>query len=262
MIMYVYIDRGREVADKGETGMGRRYDVLLADASEEYRILMKDIIESSNEFRLVAHTGSGIEALELARRLQPDGVVTDAVLPGMDGFALLEALKDVVPGLAMVTGCCQPSVLLEVIRREIRPFLSKPFRDEALIALLRRACGVTEERQAPVRRETRVTHALHMVGVPAHIKGYHYLRSAILMVMEEPALAHALTKELYPALARQFGTTSSCVERSIRSAVDAAWMRGDPEVQRTYFTVDRPSNGVFIAAMAAKLRSEGENSVA
>ena len=107
-----------------------------------------------------------------------------------------------------------------------------------------------------------MTRALHTVGVPAHIKGYPYVRRAILMVMERPELCHALTKELYPALARQFGTTPSCVERSIRSAVDAAWMRGDPEIQRGYFTVDKPSNGSFIAALAEKLRGERENTVA
>lgn len=242
--------------------MSRKFDVLLADTNEEYCTLMKTVIESSGEFRLVAYTGSGTEALELARRLRPDVVMTDAVLPDMDGFALLEALEGVVPGLAMVTGCCQTTVLLEVIRRGIRLFLPKPFRDEVLLELLRRTCGVTEERQAPVRREAQVTRALHMVGVPAHIKGYPYVRRAILMVMEEPELAHALTKALYPALARQFGTTPSCVERAIRSAVDAAWMRGDPEIQRGYFTVDKPSNGVFIAAMAEKLRTGAESSVA
>lgn len=242
--------------------MERKFDVLLADANEEYRLLMKEIIESSGEFRVAAHTGSGTEALELARRLQPDVVVTDAVLPGLNGFALMDALEGVVPGWVMVTACCQSSILLEVIRREIRLFLPKPFREEALLGLLRRACGPAEEHRAPIRWETRVTRALHMVGVPAHIKGYPYVRRAILMVMEEPELAHALTKALYPALARQFGTTPSCVERAIRSAVDAAWMRGDPEIQRAYFTVDKPSNGVFIAAMAEKLRSGCENSVA
>ena len=242
--------------------MGRGFYVMLADANEEYRLLMKEVIEGSGEFCLAAHTGSGTDALELARRLRPDVVVMDAVLPGMDGFALMDALEGVVPGVAMVTGCCQPAVLLEVIRRELRLFLPKPFRDEAFLALLRRACGLTEAYHTPVRQEAQVTRALHMVGVPAHIKGYPYVRRAILMVMKEPELAHALTKALYPALARQFATTPACVERAIRSAVDAAWTRGDPEVQRDYFTMDKPSNGAFIAAMAEKLRIERENSVA
>ena len=260
--MYGYIERSLKNIHRGESVMGRRFDVLLADANEEYRLLMKDIIESSGEFHLAAHTGSGTEALELARELRPDVVVTDAVLPGLDGFALLDELEGLVPGLAMVTGYCQTSVLLEVIRRGIRLFLPKPFQNDAFLGLLRRACGLTEERRVPVRWEAQVTHALHMVGVPAHIKGYPYVRRAILMVMEKPELAHALTKELYPALARQFGTTASCVERAIRSAVDAAWMRGDPIIQRAYFTVDKPSNGVFIAAIAEKLRAGSENSVA
>ncbi len=242
--------------------MARKYDVLLADADEEYRLLMKNVIESSGEFRLAAHTGSGAEALELARRLRPDVVVTDAVLPDMTGFALLDALEGAVPGLAMVTACCQKAVLLEVIRRGLRLFLPKPFQSDALLALLRRACTAREDFRAPALWESRVTHELHMVGVPAHIKGYPYVRRAILMVMEKPELTHALTKELYPALARQFSTTPACVERAIRSAVDAAWMRGDPGIQQTYFTMDKPSNGPFIAAMAAKVRSELEGSVA
>ena len=242
--------------------MERKIDVLLADANEEYRLLMKELIESGGEFRLVAHTGSGTEAQELAQRLRPDVLVTDAVLPGLDGFGLMDKLKGVVPGLAMVTGYCQPTILLEVIRREIRLFLPKPFQEEALLALLRRACGMTEESKPLPHWEAQVTRALHMVGMPAHMKGYPYVRRAIVMVMEDPGLAHALTKALYPALARQFGTTPSCVERAIRSAVDAAWMRGDPEVQRTYFTMDKPSNGSFIAAMAEKLRTESEGSVA
>ena len=106
------------------------------------------------------------------------------------------------------------------------------------------------EEKRPVRWEVQVSRALHLVGVPAHIKGYDYLRRAILMVAEEPRLAHALTKELYPTLARQFGTTAACVERDIRTAVEAAWMRGNPEIQRAYFTMDKPSNGAFISAMA------------
>jgi two-component system response regulator (stage 0 sporulation protein A) len=242
--------------------MGRIFDVLLADPDEEYCLLIKPVIESTGEFRMVAHTDSAAEALELARRLRPDVVITDAALKDRDGFALIDDLTGMVPGIAMVTGHCRQSVLLEVIRREIRLFLPKPFQDDALLALLRRACCGAAEYRAPVHWETCVTRALHTVGVPAHIKGYPYVRRAILMVMERPELCHALTKELYPALARQFGTTPSCVERSIRSAVDAAWMRGDPEIQRGYFTVDKPSNGSFIAALAEKLRGERENTVA
>jgi two-component system response regulator (stage 0 sporulation protein A) len=257
--MYVYIDTKTV---RGETNMGRRYDVLLADASEEYRILMKEIIESSGEFRLVAHMGSGAEALELTRQLRPDVVVTDAILSDMTGFALLDTLEGIVPERAMVTAHCQTPILLEVIRRQIRLFLPKPFREDALLEMLRRACNAAEEYRVSAQWEARVTRELHMVGVPAHIKGYLYVRRAILMVMAEPELAHSLTKELYPALARQFSTTPSCVERAIRSAVDAAWLRGDPELQRAYFNVDKPSNGVFIAAMAEKLRRERESSAA
>lgn len=242
--------------------MARRYDVLLADADEEYRLLMKPIIESTGEFRLAAHTGSGAEALELARRLRPDAVIADAVLPDMDGFALMDSLAGLTQGFVMATGHCRQSVLLEVIRREMFLFLPKPFQNDALLAVLRRACGGAEEYRVSALWERRVTRALHAVGVPAHIKGYPYVRRAVLLAMEKPELLHALTKELYPTLARQFSTTPACVERAIRSAVEAAWMRGNPEIQRDYFTMDKPSNGSFIAAISAKVQADLSDTVA
>jgi len=234
--------------------MSGKRRILLADANEEFCLLMHEMIESTGEFVLVAHTDSGREALDLARRLRPDVLITDAALPDLSGFDLLDGVKGMVPAVAMVTGHCSREILLEVIRRELYLFLPKPFREDALLTLLRRACGQGVEQRSTERWEADVSRMLHDVGVPAHMKGYPYVRRAILMVAEEPELAHALTKELYPALARQFATTPGCVERAIRSAVDAAWLRGDPETQRKYFTMDRPSNGSFIAALAECLR--------
>ena len=240
--------------------MEKRYRVLLADTNEGYCALMKSVVESTGEFELVGSTADGDEALSLARRLRPDVVVTDAVLSGMDGFALLRQLESVVPGRVMATGFCSQSVLLRVIREDVRPFLPKPFTDELLLETLRRACGAGTGRKTPAHLEAVVSAALRDIGMPAHIKGYPYTRRAILMVLEDPALAHAMTKAVYPALARQFATTPSCVERSIRSAIDQMWLRGDAQVQRAFFgpalDVDngKPANGRFIAAMAEKLR--------
>lgn len=241
--------------------MAGRIRVLLADANEGYCALMKSVVESTGEFDLIAHTGNGAEALELAGRLRPDVVIMDAVLPGLDGFDLVHELRGMVPGLVMATGFCSQSVLLRAIQTGIHLFLPKPFTDQLLLETLRRAGRPTEERPAPAgQAEVMVSRALREVGMPAHIKGYPYTRRAILMVMEDSSLAHALTKELYPALARQFDTTPACVERSIRSAVDQMWLRGDGETQRAFFGAaldpekGRPANGQFIAAMAEKLR--------
>lgn len=247
--------------------MSCRIRVLLADANEGYRVLMKSAIESTGEFELTAHTGSGAEALELARRLRPDVVVTDAVLPGLDGFALLRELRGTVPGLVMATGFCSQSVLLQAIREEVRLFLPKPFTTELLLETLRRACCAGVEHMVPERLEIMAAELLREMGMPAHVKGYSYVRRAILMAVEDPSLVHALTKELYPALARQFATTPACVERSIRSAVDRMWLRGDPEIQRSCLGVqldtgDRPSNGRFIAAAAETLRLRLKGSAA
>ena len=244
--------------------MTTKMRVLLVDGNESYRLLMKAAVDSTGEFELIAHTGDYAEALEAARRLRPDVVIADVALPGGDGFSLRRELEGVVSGFVMATGFCSQSVLLRVIREEIRLFLPKPFTDELLLETLRRACGAGVERVASERAEMMVSTALRELGMPAHIKGYSYTRRAILMMMEEPGLAHAMTKALYPALARQFATTPTCVERSIRSAIDQMWLRGNSETQRAFFgaalDIDsgKPANGRFIAAMAEKLRLQAE----
>ena len=244
--------------------MDGTFRVLLADGSEEYRLLTERMLARSGEFCLVGSAADGTEALEMARLLRPDIIVTDALLPAVNGFDLLWTLEDLVPGRIMTAAACTRELLLRVIQEQIHPFLPKPFDTETLLEALRQAAGAAG-RAAHTHREAAVRRMLRTAGVPAHIKGYRYLCRAIPLVMDDPSLLHALTKALYPAVAGEFGTTAGCVERAIRSAVDTAWLRGDPAVYRALLGIDgeeKPSNGSFIAAVADKLRQRSESIVA
>ena len=231
--------------------MDRQIQIVLADPDEEYRVLFRRSIEGA-DMRLAGCAATGAEALALCRRTRPDVLVTEAALPDMDGFALLRRAKELAPGRMIVTAQCSTPVLLQAIWDGVRHFLPKPFTSEALQAMVRRAAGSDRERT--------LCEAMQTLGVPAHMKGYRYLCRAVELVMEDPSLVHALTKALYPAVAREFGVPPACVERSIRSAAEAAWLRGDPEQQRAFLGAEpegRFSNGTLIAAVAERLRRSG-----
>lgn len=238
--------------------MGCRIRVLIADSSEEYRLLMRPVIERGGVFEVVADTGNGDEALELAHTLCPDILVTDVVLDGLDGFSLMQQVEGLVRASVVVTAHATQQVLLRAIEEGVRHLLVKPFAEEELPRLLYKAMGmVSASLPCP---DTVIRQTLRTLGMPACVKGYHYTCRAIAMVMENPELVHAVTKELYPALAREFGTTVTCVERNIRSALEQTWARGDIAVQRRFFANslcvdgDRPSNRAFLAAVAEQLR--------
>ncbi|MBO4853895.1 MAG: response regulator [Oscillospiraceae bacterium] len=237
--------------------MGCRIRVLIADSNEEYRLLMRPVIERGGVFEVVADTGNGDEALELARTLRPDILVTDVVLNGLDGFSLMRQADGLVRVSVVVTAHATQQVLLRAIEEGVRHLLVKPFAEEELPRLLYKAMGMVSA-SSPCR-DAMIREALRTLGIPMCVKGYHYTCRAIAMVMENPERVHAVTKELYPALAREFGTTATCVERNIRSALEQAWAHGDMEVQRRFFGStlsvegDRPSNRAFLAAVAEQL---------
>ena len=238
--------------------MGCRIRVLLADSSEEFRLMMRPVIERGGVFEVAADTGSGAEALELARTLRPDILVTDVVLDDMDGFALLRQAEGLVNASVVVTAHATQRVLLRAIEEGVRHLLVKPFSEEELPRLLYKAMGMV--RPSRPLWETAAADTLRVLGMPSCVKGYPYTCRAVAMVLERPELIHAVTKEIYPALAREFGTTAGCVERNIRSALELTWARGDMEVQRRFFAGalcvegDRPSNRAFIAAVADEIR--------
>ena len=244
--------------------MDIRRTVLLADANEEFRTLVRKIIDETEEFSVVGSVGDGTEALRLAREEAPDLILMDVVLPGLDGFGVLKQLREQegkVPKVILISAFCSDSVVSEAVDLGASYFLTKPVEENALLdrmrALFSRGAPVEEH---PAELKNLVTSVIHEIGVPAHIKGYQFLRDAILLTMNEPEYINAVTKRLYPEIAKRNGTTASRVERAIRHAIEVAWDRGDVDTLTSYFgyTIHnlrgKPTNSEFIAMIADKMR--------
>jgi two-component system response regulator (stage 0 sporulation protein A) len=242
--------------------MENRVKVFLADSSEEFRMLLRQTIEATGEFEVVGDSGDGAEALELVRRLQPELLIMDAVLPGLDGFGLLQQLPERErPRVIMVSAFCTQRTVADAVAHGVWFFLPKPCNEESLLEHMRRACREETDEELPSAPalEGMVTGIIHEIGVPAHIKGYQYLREAIMIAVGDMEVINAVTKVLYPEVAKRFNTTPSRVERAIRHAIEVAWDRGDLETLQKYFgyTVNsakgKPTNSEFIAMIADRL---------
>ena len=242
--------------------MEKRTRVLLADANEEFRILLRQLLEETGEFEVAASTGDGPMVMELVRRTKPELILMDVVLPGLDGFGILRQLAE-EPGerkVIVISAFCSQQAVSRAVELGVYFFLPKPVNEESLLELMRQA--VHPEQEEPYHSpalEGMVTAIIHEIGVPAHIKGYQYLRDAISMVVRDREMMEAVTKILYPEIAKKNYTSSSRVERAIRHAIEVAWGRGSLEVIDELFgyTIStgkgKPTNSEFIALIADKI---------
>lgn len=236
--------------------------VLLADSGEESRLLLRQLVESTGEFTVVGATGDGLEALKLCDELRPDLVLSEVALPNLDGLGLLKALQERQrrPQVIMVSAFCSERTMAEAVQRGAFYFMAKPVHHQSLLEQMRLALSEGEAAEDhSVALEKSVTAIIHEIGVPAHIKGYQYLREAIIIAVGDMEVINAVTKVLYPEVAKRFATTPSRVERAIRHAIEVAWDRGDLETLQKYFgyTVNsakgKPTNSEFIAMIADRL---------
>lgn len=252
--------------------MTTKIKVLLVDADEEMRRAITAAVSDSADLTLVGATDDGEQVPELVRRLQPDVVVMDLVLRTSDGIAVMQALhrEKLHTHVIVHTRFYTQYVITECAALGADYFVPK---GKSLSLLLERVRAVAAPRVldfpgvpvgAAPRTETQnlesmVTDIIHEIGVPAHIKGYQYLREAIILTINDMEIINAVTKVLYPEVARKFNTTPSRVERAIRHAIEVAWDRGDIEVLQKYFgyTVSnikgKPTNSEFIAMIADSL---------
>ena len=237
-----------------------RSRVLLADANEEFRKLLQSAIESTGEFTVVGSVGDGLEALRLIEEQEPELVLADVVLPGLDGFGLIRhASESGKAKFIVVSAFCSDRAAEEAVRLGALYFIPKPCKAESLLERMREVCQKPEEAEHPAELKNMVTAIIHEIGVPAHIKGYQYLREAIMIAVDDMDVINAVTKVLYPEVARRFSTTPSRVERAIRHAIEVAWDRGDLETLQRFFgyTVNsakgKPTNSEFIAMIADRL---------
>ena len=238
--------------------------ILLADADEEFRILLADVINGEADMEVVGSVGDGEEALKLVCGGGADVLVMDLVLGGIDGLELLRQIGELSgrrPTILVVSGFTRGNVVNQAAALGADFFMTKPCRMDSIterIRLLR--VGGLEAAPSRQSLETLVTAIIHEIGVPAHIKGYQYLREAILIAVADMDVINAVTKVLYPEVAKRFNTTASRVERAIRHAIEVAWDRGDLETLQKYFgyTVSnvkgKPTNSEFIAMIADRLQ--------
>ncbi|MCR5718069.1 MAG: sporulation transcription factor Spo0A [Oscillospiraceae bacterium] len=236
--------------------------VLIGDDTVDYGITTASALRSIGMYAITRRKDGNV-LLNAILEEKPDVVIADAVMPHMDAIELMKRVKaeaPVFPAFIVTSSYDNPFVERQIMELGARYFLLKPFE---LTMLAERIQALTAQ---PIHisggqdMEIRVTEIIHQLGVPAHIKGYHYLRSAILASLNEPELLESVTKLLYPTVAQKFDTTSSRVERAIRHAIEIAWDRGDLDVLNSYFgyTVNtckgKPTNSEFIALVTDKLR--------
>ena len=242
--------------------MENRRKVLLADANENFRMLLQEAIEKTDEFAVVGSAGDGMEILQLVQKWNPDLILLDIVLPGLDGFSVMKRLRAQginSPKIILISAFCSDATVAEGLELGAYYFMTKPCEENSLLDRMRAACQTPEAKEHPAELKNLVTSIIHEIGVPAHIKGYQYLREAIMIAVDDMDVINAVTKVLYPEVAKRFSTTPSRVERAIRHAIEVAWDRGDLETLQKFFgytvsnTKGKPTNSEFIAMIADRL---------
>ena len=234
--------------------------ILLADADEDFRTGLESLLARESDMSVRESTGDAERAVEVLRGGGVDVVVMDLVLRGGDGLALLEELDRMPnrPTVLVLSAFLHTQLMSRSAQLGADYFLMKPCRASSVVERIRQLTAQQQFSRSSL--ETQVTVIIHQIGVPAHIKGYQYLREAILIAVEDMDVINAVTKVLYPEVAKRFGTTSSRVERAIRHAIEVAWDRGDLETLQRYFgyTVStskgKPTNSEFIAMIADRLQ--------
>ncbi|TYO95611.1 sporulation transcription factor Spo0A [Desulfallas thermosapovorans] len=245
--------------------------IIIADDNREFCELLKEFLQEQEDLNLVGIAQNGLEALDLIQEEEPDILVLDLIMPHLDGIGVLEKLNEFQhrPRVIMLTAFGQESITQRAVELGADYYILKPFDFSVLATRIKQLAGGFKVAQyisvaKPKNLDVAVTNIIHEMGVPAHIKGYHYLRDAILQVIEDVNLLGAVTKELYPMIAHKYQTTPSRVERAIRHAIELAWDRGNIEMMTKFFgyTINlqrgKPTNSEFIAMVADKLRIEAK----
>ena len=237
----------------------KKITVCIADMDVGYRASLRKALESSGSVEVVADAGDGLAALEAVETLHPQVLLTDTLLPGLDGLGLLRRIRGKGTRTIVITSAVMDNTVQQARQAGAYAFLPKPADNKSLLEHITGAAAPPDEQSTP-QLEGMVTAIIHEIGVPAHIKGYQYLREAIILTVENMDVINAVTKVLYPEVAKRFGTTPSRVERAIRHAIEVAWDRGDIETLQKYFgyTVNsakgKPTNSEFIAMIADRLQ--------
>ena len=272
--------------------MREKITVLIADDNQEFSTTLATYLKNQEDMVVVGRAKDGNEALDMISSLMPDIILLDVIMPHLDGIGVLEQMNMIKlnkkPICIMLSAVGQDKITRRAVELGAEYYVVKPFDIDLLITRIRelknykpsqannfiardREIGIAKSQYIDISNmstnkednlEALVTNIIHEVGVPAHIKGYQYLREAIMMVVNDIDVINQITKCLYPQIARKFHTTPSRVERAIRHAIEVAWGRGQQDVVENIFgyTVSaskgKPTNSEFIAMISDKLRLE------
>lgn len=267
--------------------MKEKVTILIADDNQEFARTLANYIQEQEDMEVIGLAKDGEEAIDMITNIAPDVVLLDVIMPHLDGIGVLEKINMIKsekkPTCIMLSAVGQDNITQRAISLGAEYYVVKPFDIELLIKRIRQLKDFKPSQNSNnfISREIKnqyielnnssdeeknlealVTNIIHEVGVPAHIKGYQYLREAIIMVVKDIDVINQITKSLYPQIAFKFNTTPSRVERAIRYAIEVAWGRGDQKTVENIFgyTISaakgKPTNSEFIAMIADKLRLE------
>ena len=249
--------------------MSRKISVLIADNSEYFAIPCANVMKAHGlDVTMTEKDGKAV--LKALSHHRPDVILMDLFLPRLDALGVLGEMERLQmthrPRVMILSNFDNPTLEREVMAAGADYYFLKPFDAAAMAGRIQTLCSehpavpVPRERDRGRNLDMEITEIIHQIGVPAHIKGYQYLRDAIRMAIEDEQIINAVTKRLYPAVAKKHATTSSRVERAIRHAIEVAWDRGDVDTLTAYFgyTIQsergKPTNSEFIAMIADKFR--------
>lgn len=257
-----------------------KLNVAIADDNERMVDLLSTLVKGDKELELVGQAADGQEIYKIIKEKEPDVVLLDIIMPKMDGITVMEKLNEDPsvrkrPAFIIISAVGQERIIEDAFRLGACYYIMKPFDNDMVLNRIKQfrkfGKGIRRENRgtgnlgrageiSEKNLQIDVTDIIHEIGVPAHIKGYQYLREAIIIAVNDMDVINAITKVLYPQVAKTFQTTPSRVERAIRHAIEVAWDRGDLETLQKYFgyTVSnakgKPTNSEFIAMIADKMR--------
>lgn len=265
-----------------------KWEIVVADDNEKMTKSLTDILETEKDFHVAGTASNGDELLRLIYEKEPDAVLMDIIMPKMDGLGVMETVSQDKklkkhPYFIVITAVGHEKVTEDAFRLGASYYMLKPCERDVVVGRLHRLlvpAGALEKdgkksvrvKHCESRRdyleknlENDVTNLIHDIGVPAHIKGYQYLRDAIILSVEDMDMLNSITKVLYPTIAKMHQTTSSRVERAIRHAIEVAWGRGNMDTINEMFgyTVNsgkgKPTNSEFVALIADRIRLAYKN---
>lgn len=258
-----------------------KINVAIVDDNERVVNLLEDILKEDSEIEVVGKAENGLDAVELIKEKKPDVVLLDLIMPKLDGLGVMEKIRKdsefkKTPSFIVITAIGQEGVTENAFELGASYYIMKPFDNSVVLSRIKQIKGdhnrlidnhrvsAFENKSSFMERnlESDVTNIIHEIGVPAHIKGYQYLRDAIMMSVNDAEMLNSITKLLYPSIAKRHKTTPSRVERAIRHAIEVAWSRGKMDTIDELFgyTVSngkgKPTNSEFVALIADKIRLE------